>query len=129
MSFGEPPPFKHLRDKVRRASLVRLRSAVAPILANNLLPHFTDHSVAHSDRLTVLIDDLVEAVQATQQPLNNCELTVLYGTCYLHDLGLQYEKAGNTEVIQQALSQTSQRWDVLSETAKRKMLRDYQANK
>lgn len=49
MSFGPAPPFKHLSDEKSRALLITLRAKTAPILANNILPHFTDHSVAHSD--------------------------------------------------------------------------------
>jgi hypothetical protein len=123
MSSEEHPQFKHLQDCDKKASLVRLRNAVTPILANNVLPHFTDHSVMHSDNLTRLIDELVTPIQETNRPLSDTELTTLYGTCYLHDIGLQYEKAGDTETIRRVLAQgpprPGQRWEDLSEASRR----------
>jgi len=130
MNWGSPPPFKHLHDSTNNtAALVSLREAVAPILANNLLPHFTDHSIAHSDSLTGLVDDFIEALQGTSYALNEQELIILYGACYLHDIGLQYEKAGETQVIQTALKKENQplslRWEDLSECTRRELLRTY----
>lgn len=129
MSWGPPPAFEHLHDSTKKAALVTMRKAVAPILGNNLLPHFTDHSVLHSDSLTRLADKFIEPLQATTHLLNERELTVLYGACYLHDIGLQYERAGTTQVMQAVLRDTSmgcgQRWDEFSDDTKRKLLRKY----
>src|SRR5450432_749211 len=86
MSLGSSPEFRHLQDEQKGALLIRLRGAVAPILNNNLLPHFTDHTVTHSDRLTVLVDELITPIQAgSPHALADVELLVLYGACYLHD--------------------------------------------
>ena len=63
MNLGPPPKFEHLKDPSLRDSLHRLRTACAPILANNLLPHFTDHSVEHSDNVASLIDEFVRPIQ------------------------------------------------------------------
>src|SRR5438046_98010 len=99
MTLGPAPALRHLRREANRASLVRLRAAVAPILGNNLLPHFTDHSVAHSDSVAELVDHLGGPLQSGQQPLTDPELTILYSARYLHDIGMQYENAGDTEAI------------------------------
>ncbi len=93
------PPFMHLNDPTVKARLVNLRESVAPILANNLLPHFTDHSVAHSDSLARYVDDLIAPVQATEKRLSEDELFILYAACYLHDIGMQHGKANETNVI------------------------------
>lgn len=93
------PQFIHVTDPTVKARLVNLRESVAPILANNLLPHFTDHSVAHSDSLAVYVDDLIAPLQATEKRLSPDELFILYAACYLHDIGMQHGKANETQVI------------------------------
>jgi hypothetical protein len=97
--YGNAPAFKHLSSESARALLVQLRNAVAPILDNNILPHFTDHSVLHSDGVSQLVDSLIDPLQQTVERLSEAELIVLYSACYLHDIGLQYENAGKTRTI------------------------------
>ncbi len=120
MSFGPAPPWKHLSNGHFRAMLTTLREHIAPILANNLLPHFTDHSVTHSDNVTKLIDNLLEG---GNQPLTDQELLILYSTCYLHDIGMQFERAGETKVISSLT--LSPPWDKQTEANKRELLRTY----
>ena len=120
MSLGPAPSWKHLSNETYRALLTVLRDRVAPILANNLLPHFTDHSVAHSDNLTELVDNLL--ANGTQL-LTDRELLILYSACYLHDIGMQFERAGETEVIS-SLSLLCP-WNDLHETDRRELLRKY----
>src|SRR5260221_8097219 len=86
------PNFGHLANERSRALVIQLRSAVEPILANNILCHFTDHSVSHSDNVCELVDALVENLHTTNYQLSEDELIVLYSSCYLHDVGMQYEK-------------------------------------
>jgi hypothetical protein len=45
---------------------------------NNVLHHFTDHSVFHSDSLCDLVDDLIAPMQKTTNALSARELIVLY---------------------------------------------------
>jgi hypothetical protein len=105
--------------------LTNLRESVAPILTNNLLPHFTDHSVTHSDSLANFVDALVEPLQASIHKLSEDELFILYAACYLHDIGMQYENAGETNII--ASLHLSERWEDLSEDTRRKLLRQHHA--
>jgi hypothetical protein len=119
------PPFKHLQDSTNRSLLIVLREKVAPILANNLLHHFTDHSVAHSDSLTQFVDQLAEPLQASDNPLSEQELVILYSACYLHDIGMQYENAGSTQAISRLA--LPQRWEDLSEDTRRVLLRQNHA--
>jgi hypothetical protein len=121
--FGEPPPLRFLRGESAKSRIIRLRDAVAPILANNLLPHFTDHSIAHSDNVTELVDDLIAPLQGGDEKLSEQELAILYCACFLHDIGMQYEKAGSTQVVRDL--DLAERWDDLAEETRREILREY----
>ena len=97
--YGDAPALKHLSGESARSLIVRLRDSVAPILDNNTLPHFTDHSVSHSDEVANLVDGIINPIQQTDTALSQKELIILYSACYLHDIGLQYVNAGNTQVV------------------------------
>lgn len=114
------PSFKHLDNP---SHIAELRRAVEPILANRLLTNFTDHSVKHSDSVSELVDELLEPLQASRHKLNNQELTILYSACYLHDIGLHYENAGDTKIIKSLGLNTY--WEDLSENERRRLLREY----
>jgi hypothetical protein len=117
------PIFCHLDDQVSQALLVSLRNAVEPILTNNILPHFTDHSVHHSDRLVELIGNLVKPLAGNNNALTYKELIVLYSGCYLHDIGMQYDRAGDTTTIRRL--NLPQPWDDLQDTTRRELLRQH----
>jgi hypothetical protein len=120
---GNVPRFAHLTDREIEARLIELRTAATPILANNLLPHFTDHSVAHSDSLVELADQLIAPLQQSPDALSQEELQILYSACYLHDIGMQYENADKTQVISNL--NLTQPWKDLSENTRRLILRQY----
>ena len=126
MAETTAPQFRHLPEGSRKARLITLRRAIEPILANNLLPHFTDHSVTHSDQLADLIDRLIDPVQRTSHRLTEVELQVLYAACYLHDIGMQYEKADQT--LTYGRNPTAQPWAKLSPAEKRDYLRRWHAS-
>ena len=123
MSLGTPPPFVHLGDDSLRASLRRLREACAPILANNLLPHFTDHSVDHADHVARVADDLVRPLQSGAQALGSRELMALYSACYLHDIGMQFENAG--DILSGQGVKLEMPWNDLQEATRRDLLRQH----
>lgn len=123
MSKKYSPALKHLGDQSNKAFLISLRDAVAPILANNLLPHFTDHSVTHSDQLTSIVDELIQPIQGGRNRLLEEELMVLYSSCYLHDIGMQYENIGSTKTISSL--NLSIPWEEIAEEERRSLLRDY----
>jgi hypothetical protein len=120
MTAGHSSRFPAL-DESRSALLVRLRDSVTPILANNLLPHFTDHSVSHSDSLIELVTELTRPLSEGPKSLTMDELVVLYSACYLHDVGLQYERAYELGVIPD--DEFSSPWSELSDDARRALLR------
>jgi tetratricopeptide (TPR) repeat protein len=124
-ALATPPPFKHVTDLTVKARLVNLRESVAPILANNLLPHFTDHSVAHSDSLARYVDELIQPLQVTEARLNEDELFVLYAACYLHDIGMQHGKAYETKVIADLKLLTP--WDGLTPEQQSDLIRRHHA--
>ena len=121
--YGDAPAFKHLSGEPARALLVQLRNAVAPILDNNILPHFTDHSVFHSDGVTHLVDSLIEPLQRSDERLSESELVILYSACYLHDIGLQYENAGETRAITELNLRLP--WRDQPESERRNLLRQF----
>ncbi len=121
--YGNAPAFKHLGGESARALLVQLRNAVAPILDNNILPHFTDHSVLHSDGVTQLVDSLIDPLQKSDECLSETELVILYSACYLHDIGLQYENAGETRAIVEL--NLGLPWHDQPESERRNLLRQF----
>lgn len=121
--FGPAPPLALLTSEVEKAPIIQLREAVAPILANNILPHFTDHSVNHSDHVTQLVDYLAAPLQSSDRPLSRQESIVLYSACYLHDIGLHFENAEATAVIQQL--ELTPPWRDLDDNTRRNILRKY----
>ena len=111
----------HLKDEGYILLLQGLRKAVSPVLANNILPHFTDHSVSHSDRLVDIINKLISPIPENKK-LSNQELLILFASCYLHDIGMQYENAGNTQTISKL--KLEQKWEELSGSTRREYLRN-----
>jgi hypothetical protein len=114
------PPFEHFADD--RSHLRTLRTGVTPVLSNRVLTNFTDHSVQHSDHLTQVVDQLITPLQQSGSPLSNDELTILYASCYLHDIGMQFEAAGETTVIRSL--NLPKAWADLPEHERRKLLRE-----
>jgi hypothetical protein len=112
----------YLKDEGYILLLQGLRKAVTSILSNNILPHFTDHSVEHSDRLVEIINKLISPIPEHKK-LSNQELLILFASCYLHDIGMQYENAGNTQTI--AKLNLKQRWEELKESTRRDYLRTH----
>lgn len=121
--YGNAPPLRHIDGESKKALIIQLRSAVAPILDNNLLPHFTDHSVLHSDGVTDLIDCLIDPLQSSSNRLTEDELVILYSASYLHDIGLQFENAGETKVVSELNLRLP--WIDLNEDERRNLLRKF----
>jgi hypothetical protein len=93
---------KKLGDGAARRQLLVLREKVKPILEINLLHHYTDHSVMHSDNMTRIIDALIDPIQDGADKLTEQELGIVYAACYLHDVGMNWEKSGDLHPLGQA---------------------------
>lgn len=116
-------PRFELLSAASQSLLIRLREAVAPILDNNLLKHFTDHSVSHADHVCEIIDTLIAPAKDTPERLNENELVAVYSAAYLHDVGMHYEKAGFTNSILSL--NLGQRWEELSEATRNELIRTH----
>jgi hypothetical protein len=117
------PAIPHLCDALKRARLIALRAAVEPILANNLLPHFTAHDIEHCDRVVQVIGKFVEPLQASSVALTAQELFVVYAAAYLHDLGMHYERVGESPAIRESLGK--RQWANLTDDERRDLLRQH----
>src|SRR4051794_3724860 len=106
------PVWQRLADGTLRGRLASLRAAITPLLNGNYLPSFTDHSVDHSDRLCDLIDKLTEPLN---EQLSEKEAFILYAAAYLHDSGLQHQRADETAVVKAILAARfpGRKWDDL----------------
>ncbi len=107
MSPESIPPFEHLRNEELRSRLISIRGAAKEILKIDLLLHFTDHRLTHSDRLTEIVDQFIAPVQGANSRLSDQELFILYAACYLHDIGMHNERVGDTDTITKALASMS----------------------
>jgi hypothetical protein len=108
-TMSESAPLFKLLRKPRRNRLADLRAKVASILSNRLHTHFTDHSVAHSDRVVKLAEQLA-APLAGARKLNDNEAFVLYAGAYLHDVGMQNENAGLIGRMRDSLAKEGREW-------------------
>jgi type II secretory pathway predicted ATPase ExeA len=82
-------------DSHRQLQIENVRETVKPILQTNLLPHFTDHSISHSDRVVGILGRLLERnlSQNSSTRLNEREIVVLVLAGILHDIAMQIPKA------------------------------------
>src|SRR2546426_5008373 len=83
-----------------------VRARVQPILSTNLLPHFTDHSLAHSDRIVAILGGLLRnnIERRDKNTLSEQELVFLVLSALLHDIGMQLPKAHGIETPVEMLS-------------------------
>jgi len=50
---------------------------------------FTDHSIDHSERIILILGQILDNLHTTQNRLSPHELYILLASCYLHDIGMQ----------------------------------------
>lgn len=82
----------------QRRALENVRQAAGRIWARPLHRTYTDHSVAHSERVIVLLDGLTAGQAATEKRLSPGEAWVLLAAAYLHDVGMQNERFAGGDV-------------------------------
>ncbi|GEM_PF-5439261 len=81
-----------LQDKKEGPRLVDCLKHVREVAAiklqhtRDLFPHFTDHTISHSDQVLELLDNLVP--DDVKKSLNAWELYFLVAATYLHDIGM-----------------------------------------
>jgi hypothetical protein len=109
LGMGYIGPKFRLVSTERRPFLKVLRKSVEPIYQNRLHTHFTDHSIIHCDRVAELAEKLLIPLKNDIR-LNDDESTVLYASCYLHDIGMQNEKAGEGGRLATKLKANGREW-------------------
>jgi response regulator RpfG family c-di-GMP phosphodiesterase len=73
--------------------IYNIREHIKPILASNLIPTFTDHSIKHSDRIVNILGALLHDDRAEKEILTDAEVRILVTAAILHDVGLFIPKA------------------------------------
>jgi energy-coupling factor transporter ATP-binding protein EcfA2 len=69
--------------------LEAIRRQSALFTTKPIFPHFTDHSVSHSDRVADILLRLLSGFQKKESQLTDAELTIGLASCYLHDVAMQ----------------------------------------
>lgn len=71
------------------------QTAIKPILSTNLIPHLTDHSMGHSNRIIDVLGHILEAnlKEEDDLSLHPKEIEILVIAALLHDISLQLPKA------------------------------------
>ena len=87
-------------DPDQRRDLDNIRAAAGRIWARPLHRYYTDHTVAHSERISALLDGLTTGVMATPKRLLPAEIFVLLAAAYLHDIGMQNERFAGGDLDQ-----------------------------
>jgi len=93
--------FIHLSNEIRKTRLNEIRNKIKKLLETEILSHFTDHGLAHSDRVVDNVNSLIEPIQGTPKRLSDTELFVLYASCYCHDFGMHWEKGRNISELRE----------------------------
>jgi hypothetical protein len=93
----------NILDANQRRALANIREAVERIWARPLHRYYTDHTVAHSERVITLLDGLTAGMMTTDKRLSSTEAFVLLAATYLHDIGMQDERfaEGNLDQIRE----------------------------
>ena len=76
------------KDENLHSNLERIRKAAAPLLSKitETFPEYTDHTIAHSDRIIVSYETVVP--DSLKKQLNKYEIYFLVAGAYLHDIGM-----------------------------------------
>jgi hypothetical protein len=96
----------------QRRALGNVRAAAERIWKAPLHRYYTDHTVAHSERVIALLDGLTAGMMGTDQRLVPSEAFILLAAAYLHDVGMQDERFadGDLEAIRAAHHEVTAEW-------------------
>jgi hypothetical protein len=85
-----------LLNDTQRRELEEVRIAAEVILRHPLDHTFTDHTIAHPDRIRGHLDALLsgwaERELASQRDRTQAEIFILLAAVYLHDIGMQFQR-------------------------------------
>lgn len=85
--------------KTQYSQILEARRKLKSVFNNNVLPHFTDHSISHCDRIAEIILCLVRQNISFEsaESLSKDELFILALAILLHDIGMQIPKVHGIE--------------------------------
>lgn len=86
------PALINTLDTDQRRALENVRATAARIWSRPLHRYYTDHTVAHSERVIALLDGLTAGMMDTGKRLSPTEVLILVSAAYLHDIGMQNER-------------------------------------
>jgi hypothetical protein len=78
------------QDKELGDFLTMIRNWAEPLLVHGMHTGYTDHTIAHSDRVIVYLSRISQVCL-----LNKYEACILIGASYVHDIGMQDLRSGN----------------------------------
>src|SRR4051794_20358915 len=92
----------HAENEQLAARIQDLRTAVGRWLTYvpATFPHYTIHSVEHSDAIVVELSHLLTSNDEPSVPLNEMEIYILLCAVYLHDIGMVAADAEKAEVLE-----------------------------
>ena len=79
-------------DADRQRVVENVRAAAQRIWERPLHRYFTDHTVAHSERVIALLNGLTAGMMRDDKRLSPVEVVILLAAAYLHDIGMQDER-------------------------------------
>src|SRR5437763_1830693 len=96
---------EHVRDDRLRSSLALIREVVEDVWAPEvprIIRDYTDHGVAHYERIAGFANDLLNANDG--RPPSSQEAYLLLAGIYLHDIGMQCDILKFPEIKDRAIS-------------------------
>lgn len=92
----------YLDENLSRA-VGNVRESAVKIWAAPKHKYYTDHTVAHSERIIAKLNGLTAGVMHSEKPMSKHELYILLAAIFLHDIGMQNEcfEGGDLEKIRE----------------------------
>jgi len=83
--------FKDFLTENELFEIKTLRRDIEPLLNNQILRHFTDHTITHSDRMIKILRDILNLnlLSSKESKLKHQEIYILLLATYLHDISMQ----------------------------------------
>ncbi len=94
----------HSKQTVLDLKLIKEKAAV--ILEQPQHRHYTDHSIEHSERVKCIAADLIKLIKRPIKALSREERKILTAAVYLHDVGMQFKDAVDSEYLNKMLEQS-----------------------
>ena len=108
-------------DRKLRLCLDTLRQAIESLWPSNaplIVQDFTDHGIAHYERIAGYVANILTARSPQTEPLSATEMFLLIGGIYLHDVGMQCDvTTEDGEQIRKRAETIGEREETIGEAA------------